>query len=192
MSEPPRSLYRCRAPARWLPRTLAAAVLVAGMLAAARLEAYAAVPGARAFRIALVVASAALALWIVRKGAEVRLRVSVGVDAVELEIGGRGASLPLEEIASVRYEPPFGPSRSWLPAAVLLDRHGASWRLSGLLDGGERALAEIVAQSGREDLAAWVAAQDLEAKMARHSLRVWLGYALALVVMIAAAAHYLR
>ena len=150
-------VYRCGTAARWLPRTVAGTVLVAGLLAVGRLDAGRAVPGAHTFRALLIVATAIAALWIVRKGAEVRLQVRVDDTALTFEWGRSSVSLPLDKIDAIRYEPPFGASRNWLPAAVLVDRDGREWRLSALLGSGDRLVDDIVRLGGREGLATWAA-----------------------------------
>jgi len=184
--------FSCGSAARWLPRALAGAVLVVAMFTVARLQAEPAVYGVRTFRMVLLVAAAAAALWIVRKGGEVRLIVSVAEDRVDFELGSRSAGVAYEEIDAVGYEAPFGPSRSWLPAAVLLDRQGRVWRLSGLLSDGERLVDEFVGRCGREDLAAWIDAQGIRSKMGRAALRIRIGYAVVLVVISAGLGFYVR
>ena len=57
MSAPSGERYGCGPAARWLPRTLAVAVLLAGLLAVARIDPEAGVPGARTLRILLLVAT---------------------------------------------------------------------------------------------------------------------------------------
>jgi hypothetical protein len=184
--------FSCGTAARWLPRTLAAAMLFVGMFTVARLQSEAPVYGVRMFRILLVVAAAAAALWIVRKGGELRLIVSFAEDRVDFELGSRSAGVAYEEIDAVGYEAPFGPSRSWLPAAVLLDRQGRAWRLSALLSDGGRLVDEFVRRSGREDLAAWIDAQNIRSKMSRSAMRIRIGYSVVLVVLSAGLAFYVR
>ena len=60
------------------------------------------------------------------------------------------------------------------------------------VDEGGRLMDEIVERSGREDLAAWIDAQGIRAKMARAGLRVRIGYSVVLVVLLAGLAFYVR
>ena len=191
MTEAGGTAYRCGSAARWLPRTMAVAVLVAGLLAVARVDPDAGVPGTGTFRILLVAAAAVAALWVVRKGAEVRLQVSLQTGALVFERGIHRVELPLDAIDAIGYEPPFGASRSWLPAAVLVDRDGDRWRLSALLGSGERLVEEIVGEGGRESLRAWASAHRVPERMARSALRVRIGYVAALAVALAPAALWL-
>jgi len=185
-------VYLCGIGARWLPRVLGGAVLGAGLLAVARIGAQSTVPGARSFRGVLVVFVAIVALWIVRKGSEVRLRVRVDRDGLSFEHRGRSAGLAYADIDAVRYEAPFGASRAWLPAAILSDRREREWRLCALIDAGDRLLAEVVERSGRDDLAAWVEAQRIVEKMSRSAMRVRVGYALAAAITLAGVVQLFR
>jgi hypothetical protein len=167
-------------------------VLVAGLLAVARIGAQSTVSGARSFRGLLVVLAAIVALWIVRKGGEVRLRVRADRKGLSFEHRGKSAGLAYADIDAVRYEAPFGAGRVWLPAVILSDRRGREWRLCALLAGGDRLLAEVVERSGRDDLAAWVEAQRIVEKMSRSVMRVRVGYALAAAVTAAGVVHLVR
>ena len=191
MSEPPVSSYVCGPAARWLPRALAGSVLVAGLLAVAGIGSQAKIPLSQGFRLLLMMTTAAMALWIVRKGGEVRIRVSVDAQGIVFEAGSHRRSVVFEKIEALRFEGPFGPSRSWLSATVVVDKTEREWRLSGLLARGEELIDEIVQKSAREDLAAWADAHRIREKMARATLRVRAGYTAAFVVVILAAAYSL-
>jgi len=162
------------------------------MLAVARIGPQSTVPGSRPFRGLLVLLAAIVALWIVRKGGEVRLRVRTEPDGLTFENRRISAGLAYADIDAVRYEAPFGASRAWLPAAVLSDRRGREWRICALLGGGDRLLTEVVERSGREDLAAWVEAQHIVEKMSRSAMRVRVGYALAGALVVAGGVHLFR
>ena len=191
MNEKTVSSYVCGPAARWLPRAISGSVLTAGLLAVARLGTQAKLPLTQGFRVLLLMATAAVALWIVRKGGEVRLRVSIDTRGIDFEVGSHRAAVAFEKIEALRYESPFGPSRFWLPAAVVVDSGKREWRLSGLLGRGEKLIDEIVHNSGREDLAAWVEAHGIRDKMVRATPRVRAGYAVAVGVLILAAAFSL-
>ena len=182
--------YRCGTAARWLPRLLAASVLVAGWLMMLRVEPEAATPMVRSLRGLSVVFGAALALWIVRKGGEVRWRYELGDDALRVLHPGGSADLEYDWIQSARYEAPFGESRGWLPATVLQDKHGRTWRISALIDDGPKLIAELVQR--REELNAWVEAHRIEERMARAALRVRIGYGLAFAILLAATIYAVR
>ena len=70
--EPP--AFRCGRAARWLPRVLAAAVLVAALLAAFRFDPESALEQSKLLRNLVAVLGGGLALWIVKTGAEVSRR----------------------------------------------------------------------------------------------------------------------
>jgi len=184
--------YACGRAARWLPRVAAGAVLVAGLLAAAHIDPERGVAGARSVRALVAVVGAIGSLWVLRRGAEVRLRVSVGPEAVAFEANGRSAELPIDEIDAIRYEGPFGVSRYWLPAAILVDRQGREWRISGLLQAGDRLIAEIVDRGRREALATWVCEQRIGERMAHAPRRVGVGYGVALAIVVLSVLTHLR
>jgi len=185
-------VYTCGRAAHWLPRTLAGALLLAGLLAAARVDPEAAVSGSRRFRALVVLAGAVLALWVVRKGGEVRQGVVSGDDALEVRYGARSRRLAYADVDAIRWDGPFGAGRSWLPAAVLVDREGREWRLCSLLQRGERLLGEIVERSRRPALATWAAEYRVGRRLARTGLRLIAGYAGSALVLTIALAYYLH
>ena len=186
-------IHRCSAAARWLPRAFAGAVLVAGMLVAFALDPDATVPLVRPFKRGLVLVSALVALWLVRKGGEVRVGVGAGAEGLVFLAGPRRLDLPYREIAALRYEPPFAVSRSaWIPALALIDRRGTSWRIPALIERGERLVTALIDLSGREDLAAWADALDIERRMSRSGRRVAVGYGAAALIVVAAAIFRFR
>jgi len=179
------SFYGCGVAARWLPRVLAASVLVAAVLAAFRFDPYEVLAASRYLRNLLAVLGGALALWIVRKGAEVRTEFAVGEGELLLRHGSRSWSLRLPDLERLAYEPPFAQSRTWLPALVLRDRFGQAWRVSALLDGGDRFLEELLARTGRSDLRSWAETLRLGKIMARSGRRVAIGYLASAAVLAA-------
>ena len=113
--------YRCGVSARWMPRTVAAAVLLAALLGSFRLEAGDLNSTGFPLRVFLMVSGGAMALWILRSGAEVRLVVALEDERVTLSYGGRrSSSLPLSRIEHFEFDYPMTASRRLLPAAVLL------------------------------------------------------------------------
>jgi hypothetical protein len=166
-------------------------VLATGLLVAGTVDTDAGIPGARSLRVLIAVGAAGAALWILRKGGEVRIRVRAGAEGLAFEWRKQSAGLAYEDIDGIRYEAPFGPSRFWLPAAVLVDRHGKEWRLSALLASGDRLVGEIVEHSGREGLATWAEEHRVGRRMSRATLRVRIGYAVALAILLAGVLRFL-
>jgi hypothetical protein len=180
-------VYRCGAAARWLPRALAGAVLAAGLLVAFALDPDATVRLVQPFKRGLVLVSALVALWLVRKGGEVRVRIGAGPEGLVFLAGRRRLDLPYRDIAALRYEPPFGVSRwAWIPALALIDRQGRSWRIPALIERGERLVAALLDFSGRADLASWADALDLERRMSSSGTRVAAGYGASALIVVAA------
>ncbi len=179
------SFYRCGPAARWLPRALAAAVLAAAVLAAFRFDPYETLSASKYLRTLVAVLGAVLALWIVRTGGEVRTTFAVGDGELLLRHGPREYALRLEDLERLAYETPFAQSRTWLPALVLRDRFGQSWRVSAFLDGGDRFLEELLARTGHSDLRSWAETLRLGEIMARSGRRVLIGYAASAAILAA-------
>jgi hypothetical protein len=183
--------FRCDVLARWLPRLLAATVLVATLLASFRLES-ARTPAVFRARYFVVLVGAVCALWIVRQGGELRVRLRLVGDALIFEDGRRRSRLPFDQIDSLSYAPPFSVVRSWLPATLLFDRQGRSWRVSALLRSGDHLIAELVRRTGRHDLQVWSETLRLEGRMGRASIAIGTGYLVGVTILAAALVFYLR
>jgi len=179
------SFYRCGLAARWLPRALAAAVLVAAVLAAFRFDPHEVLSASKYLRNLVAVLGGVLALWVVRKGGEVRTAFAVGADELLIRHGAREYSLRLEDLDRLAYETPFAQSRTWLPALVLRDRFGQAWRVPAFLNGGDRFLEELVAGTGRNDLRAWAETLRLGEIMGRAGRRVLIGYVASAAILAA-------
>jgi hypothetical protein len=190
-SEEP-SFYRCSLAARWLPRVLAATVLVAAVLAAYRFDPHQVLSASRYLRSLLVVLGAALALWIVRKGGEVRTSFAVTAEELLIRHGSREYSLRLQDLDRLAYETPFAQSRTWLSALVLRDRFGQTWRVSAYLRQGDRFLEELLARTGRSDLRAWADTLRLREIMARADRRLLLGYGASVLILAAGLIYHFR
>ncbi len=187
-----RDAYRCGAAARWLPRALAGSLLAAALIATKRVDPELVISGSRGFRTAVIVLAAILAVWILRQGSEVRLRIEVDGRDLVFESGAQRFTLHLGDVEALRYDAPFGISRSWLPATVLIDRSGREWRLPGLLDAGDRLVEEILRRSGNQNLEAWAQAMRIRNRMSRGGRRVRLGYATAAAILGAGWLYYLH
>ncbi len=184
--------YRCGTAARWLPRALAGSVLAVALMVAYDVDPEGQAWGSGVFRGLLGAAGGIAALWIVRRGGELRGAVRPGRDAVAFERGRGEAEVGYRELVELDWSPPLGPSRSWLPALLLVERSGRAWRVPGLLRDGERLLAEILERAGRDDLRAWAEARALERRMAGAGRRVAAGYAVAAALAVLAALVHLR
>jgi hypothetical protein len=175
--------FRCRAAARWMPRTLSAAFLVGAMLAAFRLDAAKYLTFGPSVQGGVVVVGGIVALWILRAGAEARLRVRFDGGLLHFSAGSRNAALKLDAVDRLDREAPFGPSRRLFPAVVILDRDGRPWRVPVVIRPGEPLVREIVARTGRSDLEAWAESLRLEAWMRGGQWFVVAGYALAAAIV---------
>ncbi len=187
-----RAAYRCGAAARWLPRALAGSLLAAALVATNRVDPEFVVSGSRGFRTAVIVLAAILAVWILRQGSEVRLRIEMDDRDLVFESGAQQSTLRLVDVESLRYDAPFGVSRYWLPATVLIDREGREWRLPALLEAGDRLVEEILQRCGKQDLETWAQALRIRSRMSRGDSRVRLGYATAAAILGAALVYYLH
>jgi hypothetical protein len=184
--------YRCATAARWLPRALAGSVLAATVLAAFRFDPYEVLSVTRFLRAGLSLLGAILALWVVKKGAEVRTVFVLAGEEMVVRHGSRSYGLRLEEIERLDFEPPFAVTRTWLPALIVHDRFGQPWRVSALIENGSRFVEDLLRRVGRSDLETWAATLHLESKMARAGLRVAVGYATAAIILAAGIAYYLH
>jgi hypothetical protein len=185
-------LYRCGATARWLPRILAAALLVSALLAADRLAPRVRLAGWGLFAPAVVLLGGLLALAVVRQGGEVRRTVRFSAGAVLFGEGKRRFELPFERIETLAWEPPFATRRRWVPALSLVDRDGRSWRIPAFIERGEQLIAELLRRSGRNDLAAWSEALRLASRLGRPARAVSIGYLVALVILVLGLVFYLH
>lgn len=179
------SFYACGSAARWLPRLLAAAVLAAAVLAAFRFDPHETLNASKYLRNLVALLGAVLALWIARKGGEVRTAFAVGKSEILVRHGSREHALRLADLERLAYETPFAQSRTWLPALILRDRFGQSWRVSAFLAGGDRFLEELLARTGRNDLRSWAETLRLGEIMARSGRRVLIGYAASAAILAA-------
>lgn len=178
--------FVCSSGALWLPRVLAGSLLAAALIVAMAVDPEGLSVFSRPFRIALVLVAAVGSLWIVRRGAEVRVQVAVGDERIEFRHGRRSRSLPYVEIDRIEYAAAFGSSRNWLSALVLTDRFGQGWRIPALIGGGGSMVREIVRRAGRSDLEAWAGARGLERKMSHSGRLQLLGYVVSAALPVAA------
>lgn len=181
--------YRCSAAGVWLPRTLAAATLVAAMLISTRIDS--GVIGSAGYaRGAIVALAGFLGLIIIRTGAWAGAIYRIHDDRLEVCFSAKDRrELPFEQINSLTYDVSFARRRQWLPAMILVDRFGVAWRVPSLLDRGDQFVRDLLELCGRDDLASFASAHRLEARMAGHRKRILFGYAVAGVIVVAAALY---
>jgi hypothetical protein len=182
--------YRCGMAARWLPRTLAASVLVSAVLAAYRFDPYTVLTVSKYVRSLMVVLAGAVGLWILRKGGEVRTEIEVGDEELVFRHGSSEYALRLEDLSRFDYETPFAQTRTWMPALVLQDRFGQQWRISAFLDQGAGFVRDLLRGSNRSDLEAWSETLHLPERMGRANLRVAIGYLFAAAVTAAGVLYH--
>ncbi len=185
----PSRTYRCSAWARWLPRALGASLLTASLLISFRIDPDQISAYSRPFKIGLVVFAAAVSLWIVRRGAEVRLEVTPAGEHLEFRYAARSARLAYADLDRLDFSPAFGPSRHWLSAMILIDREGGEWRVPAVLADGANLVEEILDRAARSDLRAWAEVRGLAAKMGSSTRRFAAGYLVAGFVLAAAAGY---
>ena len=186
--------------ARWLPRVLALALLALGLVAAARAGRIEPQPGvsvppltqrlvqSQQLFFALVGLLAGVA--VIRGGAEVRTRARLGGEALHVTAGIGEIDIEYDKMERLEFASPFSQSRTrWLPATVIVDKWGQAFRLPATLQQGDRLIREIVRRSGREELAAWSQALQLEKRMGRPQLCLAVGYGLAVTAALAALIH---
>jgi hypothetical protein len=183
--------YGCGAAARWLPRTLAAAVLVTAMFGVLRIDGSgdSLLPTVRRL---VVVAGALLALGVARRGSEVRCKFGLTEHALTVAVGSRRFGLDLADIQRLDYAAPFSGSLNWLPATVLVDKDGRSWRVPALVDRGDELLEEILRRVNRHDLDSWAEVYRIVPRMGRYSFRIRFGYGVAAVIVLVGVGHYLH
>ena len=182
--------FRCGPAARWLPRVLAAALLAAGTLAAFRMDPHGVLLGSSYLRNGVALAAGLFALWIVRKGTEVRMVVGVGDEDLIMSHGSRSFKLPYDRIDRLGYAAPFAATRNWLPALLIWDKERTCWRILSLLSDGDRLLRLLLEKTDRDDLAAWSETLKLERLMQRSGHRVAMGYILSAAILAAGLVYY--
>ncbi len=183
-------VYRCGSAARWLPRALAAAVLGVALVAAGGIDPTDRLGLTRPLRIFVVMSGAVSALWLMRKGAELRLRVHVNAGGLGLERGAWKGEIGFDDLDRLEYETPLATSRSWIPALVLRERNGTGWRVPALLGAGDRLIVELIERSGRKDLAAWADVLRLRRRMGRPGTLTLVGYGVVVAFLVAGWALY--
>jgi len=182
--------YSAGAAARWLPRALAAAVLLASLLAAERFDLPRELNFTRPLRYSLMLVGGLLSLWFVRTGGELRVRISLGDRGIRFAHGTSATFLGYDEIHRLSYAVPFANRSQWIPAVVLIDESGRGWRLPALLTRGDQLLDDLIRKSDREDLLAWADSLGLMRRLGRAPILTAIGYLTAVGLICAAALFY--
>jgi hypothetical protein len=182
--------FRCGPAARWLPRALAGAVLAAATLAAFRMDPQGVLLGSSYLRNGVALTGGLLALWIIRKGAEVRTVIGVSDEGLIISHGSRSHVLPFDRVVRLGYAAPFAATRNWLPAMLIWDKSKMRWRISSLLRDGELLLSALLEKEGREDLTSWSETLKLQQRMAASGRRVAVGYLIAAAILAAGLVYY--
>jgi hypothetical protein len=188
----PEERFLCSALARRLPLILVAAMVAAAAILAARIDPAGRVPNSGVMKGLLVAAAAVLGVRIFLSLSELRLSARLRGGDLLLELRGRMASLSWDDILRLDWDPAFRHYGRWPPALVLIDRRAQRFRLPALIAGGDRLVADLLARSGRADLAAWAGAHRIEARMARARWWTAAGYVAAACVVAVAALAPLR
>jgi hypothetical protein len=140
----------------------------------------------------VVIAGAIVGLGVARKGSEVRCRFGLAGQSLVIRVGSRELRLELGQIERLDYDLPFGGSLSWLPATVLVDRGGRSWRIPALVEGGDQLITDLLQRADRHDLYSWADVYHIVARMGRARQWVRAGYAVAAAVLLAGIAYYVH
>lgn len=186
------TVHRCPAVCRWLPRILGASVLAAGYISSRALDPEGVLFGSYAIRVGIILAGAALGLWLVRAGSEVHLSVALEEEGILFRARGAGRTLEYGQIRALNFQAPMAMGRRWIPAVVLEDRNGISWRIPALLDDCGRLLDAVIERSGESGLRSWAEARGLFPRIARARRLVPAGYLLAAVALGASLWFYFR
>lgn len=185
--------YRCSAWALWLPRILGASVLASSLLAAFRFNSRESLGGWIDYLGPFVgLVGAATALWLVRRGGEVRRRFVPGPEALIVSQGRFEHHLRWQEVRELRWQAPFAARGCWLGALAILDRDGRMWRVPSVITDGPALLRAVLERSGRSDLRSWAEALNLDRRLGRGPLTVLCGYLTALAVVAAGWIFYAR
>jgi len=167
-------------------------MVAASLILAARIDPTGRVPNSGVMKGLLVAAALVLGVRIGLSLKELFLMARVRERDLLLELKGRMASLAWDDVLRLDWDPLFRHYGCWPPALVLVHRRGQRFRVPALIAGGDRFVADLLARSGRSDLASWAGAHRLEARMARAKWWVAVGYAAAACIVAVAATAPLK
>ncbi|MDX1388326.1 MAG: hypothetical protein R3344_04005, partial [Acidobacteriota bacterium] len=178
-----RERYRCGPAAVWLPRVLGGALLAAATVLVFGVDPGGSVPYSSLVKGLVLTVAAAGALWIVRRGSEVRLEFGIGPSGLRLASRRRMLELPWKSIETLDYDPPLGTRSGWIPAMVLVDDRGRRWRIPAVVRDGPGLLEGILVRTARHDLRTWAEARRLRRRLERARAFVASGYVLAAAIV---------
>jgi hypothetical protein len=168
-------VWQCSPVAIWLPRALAAVVLIVAVIASRTMDPGDLYQGSSLYRGLSVVLGALVALGILKQGGVLRWTIKIGEAGIIFNTGAKSNQLEYRDIVSIDYQWPFSSSRHWVPALVLEDRFGGKWRIPSFICDGSELLQELLRATGRSELSDWANARKIGASMGRGigSIRVW-------------------
>ncbi|MDX1389040.1 MAG: hypothetical protein R3344_07605 [Acidobacteriota bacterium] len=178
--------YRCGGAALWLPRVLGGGVLAAASVLAFGVDPDGNVPYSGLAKGGVLTVAGAAALWIIRRGSEVRLEFGIGASGLRFSTRRATAEVAWKKIEMLDYDPPLGTRSGWMPAMVLVDDHGRRWRIPAVVHGVQSLLEVILSRTARHDLRAWAEARHLHARLGRARIFVLSGYLLTAVIVASA------
>lgn len=183
MNVSPVTLERCSVACRWAPRVLGAAMLAAAYITSRGIDPDGLLPASSTFRMLVVVAGAVLALWLVRTGSEVYLEVGAADEGVVFRAHGRERVLGYTDIAAIRYDGAMAGGKRWIPAVVVVDRKGLSWRIPAMMDRCRELLDTILERSGDSGARAWAEERKVHARIGRSRSVIFAAYVISVAAV---------
>ena len=176
--------HRCTSGGIWMPRLLAGAVLVTAVIASRTMDPDELFSSSQVYRGLVMVLGGIIALWVLKDGGIVRWSVQAGDQGLIFRSGRKENVLEYRDIVHIDYHLPFSAGRHWLPALVLQDRLGTSWRIPSFITDGSGLVAELLERADRSELDAWADARRVSQRMGKSagSLRFWYGVAAMVLV----------
>ncbi len=178
--------FRCAASVIWVRRVLCVAVIVAAIIAALRADPGGHVPNGALVKGLIIAIGVTVALRIFLSTSEVSLAVTLRRADLLFERRKRIVALRIEDISALDFDPPFRRGAGWLPALVVIDRNRKRFRVPASIRSGDRLVLHLVERAGRPDLAADAEAEGLARRMERAGVIAAVGYAMAVLVLVAA------
>ncbi len=179
-------VFACAPAARHAPGVVAAAMVLAGLIAAWRIEPFGLLTGVAMVRGLFVAVGAVAGLRFLLSAREVRIRAALRDDGLLLELGARAVAIPYGAVESLDYEHAFRRYTRWTPALVVVDVRGQRHRIPACIEDGERLVRGLVERASRRDLGIWADALGLPARMRRARRLAAAAYLCAVAIVVAA------
>jgi len=176
--------FRCPRAARWLAHVLAAAVLAAATIASQPDPSDPS--GSSLLRPIVVAFGAGLALWVLRRGAVLRRRVSIGESGVTLSVGRRERTLEYRDVVSLDARIPFESNLQWVPTLGIVDVFEHTWEIPMAIEDGPRLLDRFLDRCDRDDLRVWAEARAIRPRLERARWFVPAAYVVAVAMVLGA------